>query len=447
MTTPLDAVRRVDPGWRFVTRVAFRFTFCYLSLRCFDLASVAVAFLHFAVTGREWAEEILDPIWRNLVPWVGEHVLQAGTIAFPHLRHSGDTKYDYGVVFCELGIALIVTVVWSVLDRKHTQYRVLHQWLRYAVSLTLALLMFGYGSIKVIPVQFGTLTLGALSLPVGGLTPQGLLWTFMAASKGYTAFTGIAEIVAGILLLLPRCTTLGALLAIGAMSNVFALNLAYDVPVKLASFHMLLFAVFLVVPETQRLASFFIFNRHVASEQRPWLSSHVWVIRAAWTARILTGGIFLATMLWSVYRGYRGIQTASTVAWPLRGIWIVDDFKVGGDPSRPLLTEKLARDMTVAPGEDRWRELILESPNRMEILLGNGTLDNVDLSLNDKADSTLVTDPGDPSWICILHLHRSSESELGVEGTVNGNPVEARFHRVKNQSSLLSSGFHWVTED
>jgi hypothetical protein len=41
---------------------------------------------------------------------------------------------------------------------------------------------------------------------------MGILWTFMAASTGYTIFAGLAEAVAGLLLLFRRTSTLGALL-------------------------------------------------------------------------------------------------------------------------------------------------------------------------------------------------------------------------------------------
>jgi len=67
---------------------------------------------------------------------------------------------------------------------------------------------------------------------------MGLLWTFMAASKGYQIFTGAAEVLGGILLLWKRTTTLGALTVFGVMANVMALNFFYDVPVKLLSTHL-----------------------------------------------------------------------------------------------------------------------------------------------------------------------------------------------------------------
>ena len=42
------------------------------------------------------------------------------------------------------------------------------------------------------------------------------------------------------------------------MSNVFMLNMSYDVPVKLFSFHLLVAAIILAGPDLANLANFFI---------------------------------------------------------------------------------------------------------------------------------------------------------------------------------------------
>ena len=83
----------------------------------------------------------------------------------------------------------------------------------------------------------------------------------MGASESYTMFVGFAEMISGILLFPRKTSTLGALMSIGVLSNVVALNFSYDVPVKLYSSHLLAMAIFVLLPEARRLANFFIFNR------------------------------------------------------------------------------------------------------------------------------------------------------------------------------------------
>lgn len=50
-----------------------------------------------------------------------------------------------------------------------------------------------------------------------------MLWDYMGAAPGYETFTGAVEMLAGVLLLVPQTPTLGALIALGALANVFLL--------------------------------------------------------------------------------------------------------------------------------------------------------------------------------------------------------------------------------
>lgn len=82
-----------------------------------------------------------------------------------------------------------------------------------------------------------------LSERVGGLDRFNMLWTFMAASTPYIAFSGAMEFLPGLLLLVRRSETAGALLSIGA--------------VKLLSSHLLVLALFLpdLLPDSRSLFS------------------------------------------------------------------------------------------------------------------------------------------------------------------------------------------------
>src|SRR5262249_15637843 len=121
--------------------------------------------------------------------------------------------------------------------------------------------MVGYGAFKLIASQFPAPTLDRLMQTYGESSPMGLLWTFMGASETYTMFVGSAEMIAGILLFPRKTSTLGALMSIGVLSNVVALNFSYDVPVKLYSSHLLAMAIFVLLPDARRVANFFILNR------------------------------------------------------------------------------------------------------------------------------------------------------------------------------------------
>ena len=116
------------------------------------------------------------------------------------------------------------------------------------VRFALAAQMIYFGMLKVIPTQFPSSSLLTLVAPVGNLSLQGLLWTSIGASQPYQIFTGAVEAVGGLLLITPRTTTLGALICLASMIQVFVLNLTYDVGVKILSFQLVLMSLFLLVP-------------------------------------------------------------------------------------------------------------------------------------------------------------------------------------------------------
>ena len=104
---------------------------------------------------------------------------------------------------------MAATVVWSALDRRRSDYERLHAWLRFVLRFVLASAMLDYGAIKVIPTQMISPPLGILAQPLGDLAPNYLLWWFVGASPAYETFTGLAELVGGLLLLVPRTTLVG----------------------------------------------------------------------------------------------------------------------------------------------------------------------------------------------------------------------------------------------
>jgi hypothetical protein len=112
-----------------------------------------------------------------------------------HPTGSGDTTLDYIQVFCFFLISFIIAVVWSILDRRRSNYSALYPWLRLAVRFTLAFTMLSYGFAKVFPLQFGGQpSMLKLTESVGELSPMGILWTMMSVSTPYTVFCGLAEV-------------------------------------------------------------------------------------------------------------------------------------------------------------------------------------------------------------------------------------------------------------
>jgi hypothetical protein len=238
---------REEPKWSWVRLLAFRFAFVYLVFYNLPFPLGVLPLTHALA-------QKYQLLWHNLVPGVGNHLLHLSREIIVSTNCSGDTTYNYVQVFCFLGLALFVSALWSFLDRSRSNYQRLHEWLRLYLRLSVGAAMLMYGAGKIFLVQFPVPNLFKLLEPYGDFSPMSLLWTFMGASHGYSVFTGWVQLLAGVLLFVPRLTTLAGLVGFAVSTNIFVLNLNCDVPVKLYSLHLLLFCLFLVLPDARRLA-------------------------------------------------------------------------------------------------------------------------------------------------------------------------------------------------
>src|SRR6185369_15591502 len=188
--------------------------------------------------------------WMKSVPWFATHIFRmAGPSVVTYTRSgTGDKPLDYVMHLVFLLIALVVALVWSVADSKRPNYVALDAWLRLGVRFTLVYWMLTFGINKVIPLQFVPPNLADLVTPIGMFSLRDLFWRLTGASPGYVIFMGCTELLAGILLFFKRTEILGALVTTGVLTNVVAINYGYDVGVKLFSSHLLVMAVFLLVP-------------------------------------------------------------------------------------------------------------------------------------------------------------------------------------------------------
>jgi hypothetical protein len=200
--------------WNPSTRVDFRFAFVYFGL--YSLISHLIVYMFVLPgilpgqgPGTRW------PLF-DLTSWVAVNVFG---IKEPLIftGNSRDTNFFWVQLFVVLVTAAGATVVWSLLDGRRKSYVGLHQWFRVFVRVVLAAQMIYFGMVKVIPTQFPSPSLITLLAAVGNLSLQGFLWTSIGASPAYQIFTGIVEVAGGLLLIVPRTTTLGAMICLARL--------------------------------------------------------------------------------------------------------------------------------------------------------------------------------------------------------------------------------------
>jgi hypothetical protein len=265
--------------------------------------------------------------------------------------------------------------------------------------------MFGYGMAKLIPLQMPFPYLTRLLIePFGNFSPMGVLWSSVGASPAYEIFTGFAEMLGGILLIAPRTTMLGALVCLADTTQVFMLNMTYDVPVKLFSFHLVLMALFLVAPEFQRLADFFFRNRTVAPSAQPQLFQTRRANRIAIAAQIVFGIWMVGTAAyggWGDWHTYGGGRPKS----PLYGIWSVDELSIDGQIRSPLLTDY-----------DRWHRAIFDFPEAVAFQRMDDSFARYGASINVNDKTLALTKVSDKNWKANFTFQRQAQDQLILDG-------------------------------
>ena len=424
------------PPWHPVVRVLFRFAFCYFVLYALYAFSVLDGYIISDIFKRQPVFP-MEVVLRDVVPWVGRHLL--GIQRPIEFGFQADTLFDFVQDCCLLGFAILGATAWSILDRKRTAYRGLREWLSLVLRLTLAAIMFLYGFDKVFALQFHSITRLDLMQPHGDLNHYNLMWRFMAASKPYTIFSGSLEVLGGILLLVPRLANLGALICAVVLSNVFALNVAYNVNVKLFSFNLLLIALFLAAPEFPRLVKVLVLNRPVYPQRPVLLAKCRWIDKWACTLQIALGACLFVVCMYSNWMRYAELKKAQAAPVPLQGMWLVDEFAVSGETQHSLFTLKLATDMHIGQGEDRWAMLIFETPGQAVIQTRNGVMDYVNFGLDKTATTGALSDSGDDQWKGQLRFEQPRQDRLNLTGEVNGVTIAAKLHRMDESRFVMQN--------
>jgi uncharacterized membrane protein YphA (DoxX/SURF4 family) len=419
------------PAWNAATRVAFRFCFVYLGLYAF---ATQVAGGVLLVPGVQ--TPALGMAWpmRDVTLWLAEHVFGA-TPPLVYTGNSGDTVFHWVQTAWLLIVAIAVTAIWSAVGRRRTEYVTLHAWFRLFVRLALLSQMFYYGMAKVVPSQFPPPSLVTLLQPIGSMSPSDLLWVFIGSSTAYQIFTGCAEVAAGLLLLLPATTTLGALIALIDMIQVFVLNMTYDFGLKQISFHLMLMALFLLAPELRRIVKVLVLNRPAGPSTQPPLFRGVEANRRAVIAQIVFGVYLLAMFTSLGLRYYYGEGGAGSPRSPLYGIWNVDELSIDGEVRPPALNDY----------DRRWRRVIFDSPTVVVFQRTDDSLARYGVTVDVGDRSLALTRGSGRTWSARLTYERPSDDRLILRGRMDDQTIQLRLRRLELDTfRLLSSPFRWV---
>ena len=452
--SPASAEPQAQPletAWPMGSRIVFRFVFSYLIL----LLGSSAAFFAPLTLPLALVNEVF---WGALVQWVANHIL---LVPPPPLNSDGDGLGHWIQLGCWVVFAALATLIWSVADRRRNNYARLSIWLWVIIRYALGIAMLTYGLAKVFHLQMLPPHLAKLVQPHGDSSPTSLLWILMGSSAAYSAFTGAAEMLGGVLLFNRRTTTLGALISLGAMGHVVAMNLSYDVSVKIWSLNLLALAVVLIVPDLRRLVHVLVRNLASTPVEFSPLFRRPRTNRIAFRIGMICLAITLGFRVVAMLNG-RG-QAFNRTPVALYGIYEVESFTFNGALLPPLLTDA-----------KRWRRVVIERSGLASIRLMNDVVvdyltsvdttnstvmfvANPDTTVTTAGATRLAYNPrlieirfeqaleANPAVGLRLEFSRPATDRLALRGPWEGDSIDVELRRVdETEFLLLNRGFHWI---
>lgn len=178
---------------------------------------------------------------------------------------SSDSKRLYILICLLIFICFIISLLSFNKKIFPISWERFEKTIRLITAYYLAWILLKYGFDKIFKCQFYLPEPNILYSKVGDLDKDILFWSSMGSSYAYSIFMGMSEIITSILLLFAKTRKIGIVIAIGVLINVLAINLSFDISVKLFSCFLLLIVLYLFSPFAFKLWQF-LSNKELKTE-------------------------------------------------------------------------------------------------------------------------------------------------------------------------------------
>jgi hypothetical protein len=274
-----------------------------------------------------------------------------------------------------------------------------------------------------------------LVTPVGEMTLSALLWTTIGAAPAYQIITGCIEVLAGVLLLLPRTVSLGAVLGLVSLLQVLLLNLTFDIGVKLVTTHLIVMALILLAPAMRPLAAVLIRLKPDSTAHAPGVESGFSRRDRRLALLPIALGVYLLGMQtwinWNFWQVGGGGRPKSV----LYGIWNVERLSVNGE-TRPAELNDYDR---------RWRRVIFDAPDELVVQRTDDSFARYGASVDREHGAIALTKGGGRTWTSRLTFDRTGNDRLTLSGEMDGHRIDAQLRLVDPSAfPLLNSSFRWI---
>jgi len=417
--------------WPSYKRFIFRFVFLYFVLYCFPFPLDAFDFL----------AKVASPYYNlldRLIPMAGKKLFHlTAHVAFPTFDKVDDSFYGLVFMYLVLIISALGATIWSVVDRRSKNHERLFQLLKLYLRYFLASYLLGYGFIKVFPSQFQAITESRLTATVGDQSPMLLAWNFMGYSVVMQRLNGLFEVIAGLLLLFRRTSTLGAILSTAVFSFVVMMDFSFNVPVRLLSSHLLLISVLLILTDGRRLMNVFVLNRGTnAAVYHPLMNHPVGRKVLAASLAILAFCLLYSTATKGLDAEKAFGKTAPR--GPLNGVYDTDYFLRNGDTIQASKTDSF-----------RWKRLVIDGPvsNQFSVIKFNNDR-RASYTINTNAGKRILTIQSltDTTEKYFFNYVIPDSTHILLRGRWNNDSLEVLMTKYDLNNYLLHrEKFEWIS--
>jgi hypothetical protein len=417
-------------------KIFFRFFFIY-----FILATALWQMFEF-IPGLNSITYFINDAFVPLVTFCNDYLFHVKDKLTIDGGGSGDTSYAWAYFYTTLLLAVLGSLIWTVLERKSRNYEKLEWILKNILRYYIIIIAFLYGTIKLFAQQMPEPGLSQLATPLGDFLPMRLSWMFFGYSSPYQIFSGVMEMMVAILLLYRRTIPTGLLLGFAVFLNVFILNLCFDIPVKLFSMHLVIYCLYLIVSDGQHFVNFFWKNKPTGK-----LTSYDWVItkkyvrigRVIFKLVIVSLGVLSLVQSWFWEKQQNEIKAQQPIEV---GIYSIRNFRKNN------VVQTISTDNNLL-----WKEFIFEND-------GKGSLNTGDTlflqkygrgyfmySVKPKKNIIVFNALNDKDKVLFeLNYKKTSNKNLQLWGKVKQDSVFIELQKTDKKFPLMEKQFHWISE-
>lgn len=415
--------------------------------------SIRFFFLYFLLTITPW-------LWFEFIPGfnyiaMGYRFVMEWIVTFfnDYLLHvketlntqgygSGDTSYAWAEFYTIIILSILIAILWSLVDKREKESKSLEYWTHNLIRYNLIAVAFSYGIIKLFGLQMPFPSLSQLATTLGDFLPMRFSWMFIGYSQPYEFFTGMAEVIVGLLLLYRRTIPLGLLVGLGVFVNVFAMNMCYDIPVKLYSMQIVICCLFLLAIDSRRYLNFFVLNKPTV----PTMGyNYHFTKRWQRIGRIVLKSVFILLVVgWNIYdciNWYGETHTLETSSIP-HGVYNIKTFKKNHQITVIDATDTLA-----------WKDFVFDknksgSIKTQDTLFMNRYKRAYFIYDVDKSKQTINFKEGsnDSVGLFTMQYKLIDKRTLQLEGIFKKDTLFYELVRNEKPFPLAEKQFHWISE-